>query len=226
MLRVCLTHIKVFRAFLVNEYKRRPGAARINSNAYHIMTRSRQKSLLLTEKNWSKAVVPGTNLVLSILVGSVAIDSRLQCPLCHEELNKTSISRTRFWYFSLLLLAVRLLILISRFCDEYYPLAPVDEDALGFDTTTVERNDVIGLIDNEKAEMRLFKNIHLYPKKEGTHIAGTRIFDTITKIKKVRKKRRSKREGTYCKCRKGWCLPRLQRKKTKGMTLRDKFRVY
>ncbi len=75
---------------------------------------SRQESLILTRKNWGEAVLPGTELVLSILITCVALDSHLQCPLCERKLDKTPISWTRLWYVVSLLPADSFLMDSSR----------------------------------------------------------------------------------------------------------------
>ena len=100
LFHVQLTSHKVFKAFLNNDYEGKPGAARISKHSYRIMKLFGHQGLVLTSKNWRKAVLPGTNIVLSIAVKGFAVDSFLQCNLCGSRLHKTSTFNTRFWSVS------------------------------------------------------------------------------------------------------------------------------
>ncbi len=95
-----LIDVKVFKAFLVDDYKGRPGFARISTSAYRITRRSRTERQEITRETWNQAVLPGTKLVQSILIISLATKSRLQCPLCGRKLSNGSTSRARFWCVS------------------------------------------------------------------------------------------------------------------------------
>ena len=87
-----LTYDQVFKAFLINDYERKPGAAKISKSTYRILRVFRHESWVLTKENWREAVVPSSNLVVSILVPGTEADPSLQCPLCKRKFENTPMS--------------------------------------------------------------------------------------------------------------------------------------
>ena len=87
--------MKVFKYFLVNDYRRSPGAYGILTGACGIVKCFGQEGLALTQENWSEAVLPNTNLVLFTLITSIDRNHRLQYSLCSNDLVEI---RTLLWF--------------------------------------------------------------------------------------------------------------------------------
>lgn len=129
------------------------------------MRRSRKVRQEITKEQWNEAVLPGTNLELSVLIKSPTIESLLRCPRCNKFLSNSSIRKARFWCVSSLQSFTSFLTTDSTHCDQNYHLAMADKDSMSSGSSTTMMTETVDVTDEETAEIRLYKHMHLLPKQ-------------------------------------------------------------
>ena len=72
----------VFQARLQEAFTGVPGEARVKKHQFHIMTMQTAGRMVLTRKDWSYAVLPGSKLVMSMLFINMNFGVT-ECPRCH-----------------------------------------------------------------------------------------------------------------------------------------------
>jgi hypothetical protein len=72
-------HWEVFESMLKCEFKQKPGEQRVIQGQYHLLKGSRTKDLIIDRKKWERAVFPGSNISMSMVITGLLFQEGL-CP--------------------------------------------------------------------------------------------------------------------------------------------------
>lgn len=145
----------------MNDYKGRPGFAKISASEYGILRRSRKESQEITKNNWNKVVLPGTDLVLSIIIRSVA--NERQRYFCDTKLSN---SAAQFWCVFSFKSSNNFLTTSSKQCGQHYNLVTTGKESTDSDPRTFMVTKTIDAANDERAEKYLYKHMHLLPSND------------------------------------------------------------